>query len=297
MLRRFEIPATALLCALLWGSAFPLIKLIYGHWAQAGDTLPIRLTFAGIRFIIAALMLAALRGNPLPALRANTWKRLAALTLGMTFFQYLFFYQALSYSSGVLGALITVCGALWWVILSPLTLGSPKPTAKQWLGLALGATGVLCAVWAPGAGAGNPILGASLFLAATLSGAIGAIAMAKLKGSVRAGKATAISLGTGGLMLALCGAPGWKQFAALCDLRTILTTLFLAAVSAIAFSLWNWLVQRHDTNTLAPYRYLIPICGVTESALFVKAETVGIGTLLGGVLVAGSILLTSRRRA
>ena len=295
MLRRFEIPAIALICALLWGSAFPLIKLIYGHWGDEGDSLSVRLTFAGVRFTIAALMLAAFRGNPFPALRANTWKRLAVLTLGMTFFQYLFFYQGLSYSSGVLGALMTICGTLWWVILSPIALDSPKPSTKQWFGLALGAAGVGCAVWAPGAGAGNPALGALLFLGATFSGSVGSIVMAKLKGDVGAGKATALALGIGGLMLALCGVTGWSKFAALCDLRTILTTLFLAAVSATAFALWNWLVQRHSTNTLAPYRYLVPIAGVSESALFVPAETIGIGTIVGGVVVAVSIFLTTGR--
>ena len=48
---------TAVLCALLWGSAFPVIKSVYRHWDAHGVEVGLAgiWLFAGVRFTIAGL--------------------------------------------------------------------------------------------------------------------------------------------------------------------------------------------------------------------------------------------------
>ena len=59
----FSIPAAAVLmavvCNVLWGSAFPFIKLGYRLFAiETGDTASI-LCFAGVRFMLGSLLVLA----------------------------------------------------------------------------------------------------------------------------------------------------------------------------------------------------------------------------------------------
>lgn len=291
--RTWELPVLAVTCALLWGSAFPTIKFVYGAWDGAG-TLPVRLAFAGVRFMLAGLLLMPLRGNPWRSVTRETWRPLAALALTQTVLQYLFFYNGLAVSGGILGSLLVASGSFWWVLVAPLFLRTNPPTRRQWLGLAACALGITLAVWRPGAGAGDPVTGGLLFLAASLSGALGAVAVARMSGRVRPTHATSLSLFTGGAVLALLGMPGWTSFVGLLEPRIAGMTLYLAFVSATAFALWNHLVQCHPANVLAGYRFLIPLAGVVESALLIPGESLGWGALAGGAAIITALAVVNR---
>ena len=68
------------------------------------------------------------------------------------------------------------------------------------------------------------------------------------------------------------------------------STLWLAFVSAAAFSIWNHLSSIFPVTLLASYRFLIPICGVLEALLFLEGESAGWGLLVGGALVVLSMI-------
>ena len=46
----------AMLCCMLWGSAFPCVKIGYRLFGIAGDHTPSLLLFAGLRFTLAGLL-------------------------------------------------------------------------------------------------------------------------------------------------------------------------------------------------------------------------------------------------
>ena len=86
----FSIPAAAVLmavvCNVLWGSAFPFIKMGYRLFAiDSADTAAI-LCFAGIRFMLSAALVwfagLALNRRPLPMPRAKRWLRPAGWGCG-----------------------------------------------------------------------------------------------------------------------------------------------------------------------------------------------------------------------
>ena len=74
----------------------------------------------------------------------------------------------------------------------------------------------------------------------------------------------------------------------------LLLTLWLAFVSAAAFSLWYYLVTLYDVPRLSGYRMLIPVCGVLESVLVLEDEYLNINYLIGGTIVMIGILLLEK---
>ncbi|WP_353566662.1 DMT family transporter [Haloferula sargassicola] len=294
--RWFKVLPAALLCAVLWGSAFPCIKTVYAIWARAG--LDLALTdywwFAGVRFSLAGLMLWTVARRPWTEVKATRKATLLSFTLTQTYGQYLLFYLAIAVASGSLAGLLAGTGSFWWMVLAPLLAGAPRPRGRQWIALAIGGLGITLATAAPGAGAGRPGLGALLMMGATGLGAVGIIQFGKMRASIGARAATGFSLGVGGLMLLVTGAPAFAHAGQLMTPPVIGLTCWLAFVSAAAFGLWNHLSTRHPVPLLAGYRFLIPICGMTESLLFLKDETAGWGLAVGAMLVVGSLVVAQR---
>ncbi len=294
--RWFRVLPAALFCAALWGSAFPCIKTVYAIWAREG--LEVGLTeywwFAGVRFTLAGLMLWLVARRPWTEVKATKKSALMGFALTQTFGQYLFFYLAIAIASGSLAGLLAGTGSFWWMLLAPVMAGGAWPTRRQWIAIGLGGIGITLATAAPGAGAGRPVLGALLMIAATGLGAVGIIQFGKLRHSIGARAATGFSLGIGGLMLLVTGAPAFSRAAELMTPAVIGLTCWLAFVSAAAFGLWNHLSTRHPVPLLAGYRFLIPLCGMTESLIFLENERAGWGLICGALLVAGSLVMAQR---
>lgn len=286
------LPFAVLLCALLWGSAFPGIKGIYADWEDNGIevTLSNRLLVAGVRFAIAGFALLLLTKQPWQELKRAPKFRIAGFALTQTFFQYLFFYTALAVSSATLGGILAATGSLWWIVLAPLLLKTVWPNRHQCFLLTLGVIGVLMAVYKPGAGSGDPVLGALLFVIASFSGTLAVIILQGIIPTMSSRAATGFSLFIGGLLLCIAGIPAWLDFARLFTPKVVLLTAYLAVVSAAGFGIWNYLTTLFPVNLLAGYRFLIPVCAVIESSIFVEGESPGVGIFVGGFLVILSVI-------
>jgi drug/metabolite transporter (DMT)-like permease len=284
-----------LLCALLWGSAFPGIKAVYHIWegqgikASAADCW----WFAGVRFTIAGLMLLVVARKPWEEFRATSKRAILRFGVTQTFGQYLLFYLAISVSSGSLTGLLSSLGSFWWMLLAPLVAGVSWPRPAQWLAIAIGGVGVAVAAGAEKAGTGNPWLGVLLLVGSTGLGTLGLVQFAGLKKTIGARAATGFSLLGGGLGLLLAGAGSFSKAALLMPPAAIGLTLWLAFVSAAAFSLWNHLSTLHPVPLLAGYRFLIPLAATLESMLFL-GERPGWGFVVGGVLILGSLVASQR---
>lgn len=293
---RVPLLVWVLLCAGLWGSAFPVIKLVFAHWAEAGQEADFatRSLFAGVRFTLAGLGLLLLSRNPVGELRATPLKWVVMLAATQTVGQYACFYLGLSLASGTLASLLTATGSFWWVLLAPVFLGTPRTTKLQWLVLVVGAMGVSWAVYAPGMEAGKPALGAFCVILAALFGALGLIVFQYLRRTMGARAGTGCSLFAGGLVFLVLGAPTWSEVPELFGLYVSACTLWLAFVSAAGFALWNHLSGLYPVQLLATFRFLIPIAGMAESFVFLEGERLSPGLLGGGALVIAAMILAPR---
>lgn len=292
------LPFAVLVCALLWGSAFPAIKAIYAEWASMSiePDMPNRMLLAGVRFMLGGAALLILARHPLRELKETSLVRLIGFACAQTYVQYVLFYSALVLSSAVLGGLLVGSGSIWWLLLAPLLLKTPWPTRWQWVFIALGAVGVILAVYRPGAGSGQPVLGGVLFCLCTLSGSLGLIVLQKILKTMGAKAATGYGLLFGGIMFMLSGVSAWPELANLFSARVMWLTAYLAFVSALGFGLWNHLTSIFPVNLLAGYRFLVPVCAVVESSLLVSGETPGMGIWIGGGLVVAALIGLQRCR-
>ena len=150
----FSIPAAAVLmaivCNVLWGSAFPFIKLGYRLFAiDSADTASI-LCFAGVRFMIGAALVwlagLALNHRPLPMPRGKTLASACGLGLWQTAAQYIFYYSAVALLTGAMGGILNSTQSFMGVILAHFLYGNKdRLTPRKALGCALGFGGVLVA--------------------------------------------------------------------------------------------------------------------------------------------------------
>ena len=112
----------AILCTVLWGSAYPSIKLGYELFAvEANDTAG-KIAFAGVRFVLAGGMVLLFRwvlqkfnqdkgmGKESPqrlkSLSMLEWAQIGVLGLAQTTIHYYFFYVGVSYTTGAKSSII-----------------------------------------------------------------------------------------------------------------------------------------------------------------------------------------------
>lgn len=291
-----RIVPPVLVCALLWGSAFPCIKMVYLDWDRRG--IEVGLTdlwwFAGIRFTLAGFVLLLLSKQPFADIRATARTPLLLFAVTQTLGQYVFFYIGIALASASLASLLVATGSFWWMLLAPLMLRSPWPTKKQWLAIATGAVGVALATAKPSNGEAFSFLGLGALLISTLMGALGLIYFSKVRPTIGPRAATGFSLFVGGLALLALGGPAFARAGELFSPQAGFLTVWLAFVSASAFTLWNHLSSLHPVNLLASYRFIIPAFGVMESLLLIPGEKATWGLLVGGVLIVASLLVAQR---
>ena len=94
----------AILCCLLWGSAFPSIKIGYRLFEiGSGDSMS-QILFAGIRFFLAgilAIIFGSLLQKKVLFPKKDSWRMVCKLSIFQTVLQYFFFDMGLAHSSGV----------------------------------------------------------------------------------------------------------------------------------------------------------------------------------------------------
>lgn len=294
--RWFKVLPPVLLCACLWGSAFPAIKTVYRIWDEMGVKagLADRWCFAGIRFLLAGGVLLLVARNPWREMCATPKLGLIRFALFQTTGQYLFFYWGMALASGSLAGLLVSSGSFWWMLFAPLLAGVTWPSVRQWVAVGVGAVGLFIATTQPGSSGEGPWLGACLLLLSTAFGSLGLIEFGRLRPTIGARAATGFSLLGGGLLLLVVGMEAAGRMLDLMSPKVIVLTVWLAFVSAAAFSLWNHLSTRFPVPLLAGYRFLIPLAGMLESLLFLPEETASVGLTLGALLIVVSLVLAQR---
>lgn len=95
-------------------------------------------------------------------------------------------------------------------------------------------------------------------------------------------------------MLVVAGGFQWEAFSRDYNWVILGVTVYLAILSATAFTIWNRLIERYNVNVLSAFRFMIPLCGVIESAVFLKSETIGVGIVVGGAVLLVSLFAMSR---
>jgi drug/metabolite transporter (DMT)-like permease len=279
----YFVPFCAIFCCLLWGSAFPAIKIIFAWIEQPSPSEAMAL--AGLRFFLAGVFVLAPNLRHLAHFKKISLLHWLWLGLLQVVLQYSLFYVGLTYVSGMLGAIMVSTGSLWWVLLAPFFDASEHWNVKAFPILCIGIVGVGICVSGSNQVMANPLLGICLLVAATLCNILVSLKVKPLSKKMPVTIISGGSLAIGGLMLMGIVGKQTIELSMKMDGYTWGLTIYLALISAVAFSLWFVLITHVAVQKLSAYRLLIPVIGVGMSALILPQEKLTLPFLFGGILV------------
>ena len=290
----------ACLCCLLWGSAVPFINLGYRLFALPEGKTASQILFAGCRFTLAGLLAVAItsvqhRHVVLP--RPGNWGRVARLSLVQTIAQYVFFYIGVAHTTSVKGAIIQGINAFVTILIACYLFRTERMNARKWLGGLVGVAGIVLVnmdgmhIDPSVSLLGEGFLVISMCAAAVSSGLIKRYSQHEepvcLSGwQFVLGGATMIIAGL------LLGGRLHPQSA-----LALLVLLYLAMVSAVAYSIWAVLLKVNPVSRVAVFTFLQPVFGVLLSLLLVDRGAYVPLLRYGAALVLVSVSIAVVNRA
>jgi drug/metabolite transporter (DMT)-like permease len=294
---RRVVVAIALLCCFLWGSAVPAVKHGYAIFAIAPSDTPSIMVFAGARFVLAGLMLLVVAG--LSGQRVfqppRQLGRFLLLGLVSTAAQYLFSYVGLAHSTGVKVSIVTSTSTFFSVLLAHFLYVNDRLTGRRLVGCLVGFAGVVVVNLAGSSLDTNvSLFGEGFILVAALLFSVGTIYGRRISQRVDTGLMTGWQLLLGGLALLAAGLATGGHFAVE-TLEAGVILAYLAAISAIAFSLWGLLLKHNPVGVVAIFNCVIPIFGIVLSGIVLGENIWQAKNLVALVLITiGIWLVTSR---
>jgi drug/metabolite transporter (DMT)-like permease len=279
------------LCA-IWGSTWIFIKV-------GLEDLP-PLSFAGIRFVVAVVLLAGVvlaRRAPLPRSRAD-WALIAAVgILSFTINYGLLFWGEQHVSSG-LAAVLQATIPAFGLVFAHVHLPGERMTPAKVAGVALGIFGVAVVFSNQLYSGGRMALwGSVAIVVGAFSTAYGNVLVKARGGHLDPAVLAAGQMAFGLAPLVAAGA--WLEGSPLAFRWTrvaVLCLLYLAVVgSAIAFQLFYWLVRHIDVTKTMLIALVTPLVAVALG-MAVRGERLTWQTVAGGAcIMAGIGLITARR--
>ncbi len=280
-----------LLCG-IWGSTWLFIKL------GLADLPPI--TFAGIRFLIAATILfclIALRRLSLPRNRGD-WILLAFTGVLAFSLNYGLLFWGEQYISSGLASLLQATIPAFGLVIAHFYLPEEQMTATKIGGVLLGVAGVGVIFSSQLAAAGTKALAGSVALVLSSICVAYSNVLVKARGNnLDPGVIAAGQMLFGLIPLLLVGIPlegnpfnfHWTSMA-------VVALFYLAIVgSVVAFLLYYWLMHNMDVTKTMLIALVTPVFAVTLGMLVLDEELTW-RTLAGGLMIMSGISLIVLRR-
>ena len=283
----------AIIACLLWSTAYASIKIGLQY-----DT-PFH--FAGIRFLIAGIMILPFTVKPKIYLRMviEHWKVVAWVAFLQTFVNYSFFYHGLALVPGALGAVIVGSQPLVTAVVAAIMHREDKLSRNKILTITFGISGVILISAGRQAfklGTVVEILGVFMILFANIGTAVSNVIVSLRSRNLNPFVLSSASLFTGGLMLYFLSIPTEGSPAGPLPMEYWMILLWLSFMAAAAFSLWFKLLQRPGVKVseLNLWKFIIPVVGAILSWILVPGENPEWLTITGMVIITVSLVLFYR---
>ena len=261
-------------CCLLWGSAIPFINIGYRLFGIGGGETATQIHFAGCRFFLAGVMtilIASVQRRHLVTPGRGGWLRAVKLSLLQTIGQYVFFYIGVAHTTSVKGSIIQGLNAFVAILIACYVFRSERMNRLKWLGGLLGVMGVvLVSLDGSRLDASVSLLGEGFLVISMVASACSA---GLIKRYGQGSDPVALSgwqFVIGGAVMAVIGYLAGGRLHPQSG-AAVAVLLYLAALSATAYSLWAILLKVNPVSRVAVYTFLQPIFGVLLSLLLVDA--------------------------
>ena len=292
------VSGIALLCCALWGSAFPCIKIGYRLFEIPSDAVATQILFAGLRFTLAGVI-ALLIGSALNRRwlipKKGSGTKIVKLCMLQTVAQYLFFYVGLAHTSGVRASIIEGVNVFIAILVASLIFHQEPLTARKIIGSIIGFAGVVLVNLTGDTGVGGfQLLGDGCIVLCTVAYAFSSVYLKRYSKEEDPVVLSGWQFVLGGLIMIVCGLLLGGQLTVVTP-AGIAMLVYLAIVSAVAYSLWGVLLKYNPISRVAVFGFMNPVFGVILSAIFLReAGSLGIMCLLSLALVCGGIYIVNR---
>ena len=267
------IPLT-MLCCLLWGSAFPCIKLGYGYSGIGSDDTASQILYAGLRFALAgvlALIMGSLTARKPLIPRKKAVPKIVMLSLFQTILQYTFFYIGLARSTGMKSSVITASNVFLSILVASLIFRTEKLTFRKILGCTAGFSGVVL-INLSGIGGGFRLTGEGFVFLSALSYAFSAALIKRFSAEEDPVMLSGWQFIIGGTFMTVLGLVLGGRIGTV-DLRGAAMLVYLAIVSAAAFSIWGTLLKHNPVSMISVFGFMNPVFGVILSFLLLSERS------------------------
>ncbi|MCD8391482.1 MAG: DMT family transporter [Firmicutes bacterium] len=286
----------AVLCNVLWGSAYPAIKIGYELF-NITDNVFEKLLFAGARFTAAGLAVLTVSGiskRKFPTVKKAALPQVLAMAVIYTAAQYVFFYIGLYNTTGTNGSIVNSTQTFMAVIAAHFLYKDDRLNARKIAGSLLGFAGVLLVTAGGGSVSFKP-MGEEFILIAALCFVIGSIFSKIAAQRDDAMNVTGYNLLIGGIILSAIGFIGGGRLA-FTSAGAVWILAYLAFLSAAAFTIWTMLLQYNPIGKIAVFNFIIPVSGTILSAVFLKENILDPRYLISLALVCAGIVIVNMKK-
>lgn len=287
----------AMLCCALWGSASPCIKLGYAMFQiDAADTAA-QILLAGIRFTLAGILtiiIGSILAKEMLCPTGSAWFRVIKLSMLQTVLQYFFFYVGLAHTSGVKASIIIAINVFMAILVASLIYHQEILTVPKMIGCAIGFAGVVL-INMSGVNFQMSLLGEGFILCSTIAYAFSSVYIKRYSVTDHPVMLSGYQFLAGGLIMIAIGVFMGGRIETVTS-SGIFMLLYLAVVSAVAYSIWGILLKYNPVSRVAVFGFMNPVCGVILSAILLgeNPQASGGASLMALVLVCIGIYVVNR---
>ena len=299
MRKTWVVCLLAMVCCALWGSAFPCIKVGYRLFQIDSADTATQILFAGCRFTIAGIMVilfgSILQGRFLKAGKGDL-PRIGKICLLQTVVQYFFFYVGLANTTGVKASIIEGVNVFVAVLVASLLFQQEKLTGKKIVGCLIGFAGVVIVNLGGSMDMGFRLTGEGFIFLSTVAYAFSSVFLKRYSKDENPVLLSGYQFITGGIIMCVIGLlMGGKVHGFAATSTGML--VYLAVVSAVAYSLWGILLKYNPVSKVAVFGFMNPVFGVILSALLLGegAQAAGVKSLIALLLVSIGIYVVNKK--
>ncbi len=286
----------AIIACLLWSSAFAVIKIGLKY------TTPLQ--FAGLRFMLAGLMVLPLTGSfrrVLNYLRDNL-RLIMLIAFLQTFVQYALLYSGLNLIPGALGAIIIGAGPLFISLTAHFLMPNDRLTLPKLGIIFMGIVGIALVSLSNTSGkeTGNLILvGILLLFLTNINAGFTNVIIARDAKHIPPLILSSSALIIGGTLLLLASIPIEGFIFSNPPAAYYFSIVWLSFLSATALSIWFLLLQRDNVKVsgLNIWKFIIPVSGAILSWVLIPNESPDMMSVAGIIVTAVALILFNRQNA
>ena len=265
----------AIFCCLLWGSAFPCIKVGYQLFEiPAGDSSS-QILFAGIRFMLAGFIVifagSLLQGRMLKPSK-DAISKVLKLCMVQTVMQYIFFYIGVAHITGVKGSIVNAVNVFFTILVSCLLFRLEKLDKQKLFGCIIGFAGVVIVNLGGQFDMSFTLLGDGFLMISAFAYALSSVLIKIYGKDEDPVMLSGYQFAAGGLFMIAAGLLMGGRLNAV-TIQGIGLLLYMAFISAGAYTLWSLLLKYNPVSKVAVFGFCTPIFGVILSALILGEGT------------------------